>query len=493
MSASRGEGGGRGGLLAIDLGSTAVKVLIVDADTGAPLALTRRSSGAELLGAGGVAEQDPEVWWNAICDAVREALVKAEPVQILAVAADGHGPTLVPMRADGRSASSALLWRDQRAVADATELARLLGRSGWLLAELPKARWFFRERAAAARETAWLLSTWSALAFRMSGEAVASFWDPAQSLSPPLRAQLLSVDGGLDERALPPEVLPGTRIGTLRAGPAAELGLPVGTPVVAGTNDGLAAVVGAGLTVAGRGVDVGGAAGGVGVAADPSVAERVLAAAGASIWSGPAPTPFGDLRILGGALGGTGRMLDALMRELAPSESDAGALLSAAAALPLGADGLVARQVAGSGGSQVAFFGRSAGHTAAHKVRAVMESGAVAVAALLAPARAAGLPLNEMWISGPATGAIGGPYSGASQPSRALAQMRADLLGVPVILPRIAEVAAAGSAALAGVGAGVYGSLSEATRLIAVAEDRLDPDSAAAAAAAELLARYSRA
>ncbi|CAB4851273.1 unannotated protein [freshwater metagenome] len=122
-----------------------------------------------------------------------------------------------------------------------------------------------------------------------------------------------------------------------------------------------------------------------------------------------------------------------------------------------------------------------------------MESGAVAVAALLAPARAAGLPLNEMWISGPATGAIGGPYSGASQPSRALAQMRADLLGVPVILPRIAEVAAAGGAALAGVGAGVYGSLSEGTRLIAVAEDRRDPDSAAAAAAADLLARCSRA
>ena len=483
----------RGALLSIDLGSTAVKVLIVDADTGAPLALTRRSSGVELHGAVGAAEHDPEYWWSAICDAVHEALTEAGPVEILGLAADGHGPTLVPMRADGRSASNALLWRDRRAAPDEADLARLLGRSGWLLAELPKARWFLRERAAAARETSWLLSTWSALAFRMSGEAVASFWDPAQSLSPSLRAQLLSVGGGLDERALPPEVLPGTRIGALLAAPAAELGLPVGTPVVAGTNDGLAAVVGAGLTVVGRGVDVGGAAGGVGVAADPAVAERVFAVAGASIWSGPAPTPFGDLRILGGALGGTGRMLDALMQELAPSDSEAGALLSAAAALPLGADGLVARQVAGSGGTIVNFSGLSADHTAAHRVRAVMEAGALAVVSLLAPARAAGLPLNEMWISGPATGAIGGPYSGVSQPSRALAQMRADLLGVPVILPRIAEVAAAGSAALAGVGAGVYGSLSEATRLIAVAEDRLDPDAATAAAATDLLARYTRA
>jgi xylulokinase len=481
----------RGGLLAVDLGSTAVKVLIADAVTGVPLALTRRSSGAETFGTGGAAEQDPEVWWGAICDAVREALVKAGSVQILAIAADGHGPTLVPMRADGRSASAALLWRDQRAVADATELARLLGRSGWLLAELPKARWFLRERAAAAAETAWLLSTWSALAFRMSGEAVASFWDPAQSLTPSLRAQLLSVDGGLDERALPPEVLPGTRIGALLAGPAAELGLPAGVPVVAGTNDGLAAVVGAGLTVVGRGVDVGGAAGGVGVAADPVVAQHVVAAAGTNIWSGPAPTPFGDLRILGGALGGTGRMMDALMRELDPSERDAGALLNAAAALPLGADGLIARQVVGDGGGGVAFSGGTADHTDAHKVRAVMEAGALAVAALLAPVRAAGLPLSEMWISGPATGAIGGRYSDAPGPTHALAQMRADLLGAPVILPRIAEVAAAGSAALAGVGAGVYDSLSEAAALLAVAEERVDPNPANAAAAAELLARYA--
>jgi xylulokinase len=184
-------------------------------------------------------------------------------------------------------------------------------------------------------------------------------------------------------------------------------------------------------------------------------------------------------------------MMDALMRELDPSERDADALLNAAAALPLGADGLFARQVEGDGGGGVAFSGCTADHTDAHKVRAVMEAGAVAVAALLAPVRAAGLPLSEMWISGPATGAIGGRYSSAHGPARALAQMRADLFAVPVILPRIAEAAAAGSAALAGVGAGVYSSLSEATMLLAVAEERRDPNPANAATAAELLARYA--
>ena len=53
----------RGALLAIDLGSTAVKVLILDAESGRPLALTRRASGLAESSASGAIEQDPNVWW----------------------------------------------------------------------------------------------------------------------------------------------------------------------------------------------------------------------------------------------------------------------------------------------------------------------------------------------------------------------------------------------------------------------------------------------
>ena len=71
--------------------------------------------------------------------------------------------------------------------------------------------------------------------------------------------------------------------------------------------------------------------------------------------------------------------------------------------------------------------------------------------------------------------------------------MRADLLGVPVVLPRIPEAAAAGSAALAGLGAGLYASLSEAAELIAVAEERIEPNLGSAAIAANLLEQFRRA
>ena len=474
----------RGALLSIDLGSTAVKVLIIDAASGRPLALTRRASGVAMSSAIGVVEQDPNVWWEAIRAAVAEALKSAGPgIEILGIAADGHGPTLVPVREDGSAASTAMLWRDRRAADDDAKLAALLGRSGWLLAELPKARWFLRERAAAAQETAWLLSTWDALAFRLSGEAVASFWDPARALSPAHRALLLGESGGLDERALPPEVFPGTRIGTLRAVAASDLGLPVGIPIVSGTNDGMAAVIGAGLMHLGRGVDVGGAAGGVGVSVERATAERIAIEVGGALWSGPAPASFGEIRIMGGALGGTGLLLDATINEAIERGGEPGALIDAVAALPLGADGVrVERQ-----GEEVRSIGS---RDDAHRVRAVMEYGALAVVALLAPARAAGLPLREMWLSGPATGATSGLYAAQVIVPRGIPQMRADLLGVPVVLPRIPEAAAAGSAALAGLGAGLYASLREAAELIAVAEERIEPTPGSAAIAATMLERF---
>ena len=120
----------RGALLSIDLGSTAVKVLIADAESGRPLALTRRSSGTALGSASGAVEQDPNVWWEAIRSAVGEALKAAGPaVEILGIAADGHGPTLVPVRENGSAASAAMLWGDRRAAEDDAQLTALLGRS----------------------------------------------------------------------------------------------------------------------------------------------------------------------------------------------------------------------------------------------------------------------------------------------------------------------------------------------------------------------------
>jgi len=489
----------RAALLAFDLGSTSVKALLLNAETGAPIAVARRvtSGGADSR------EQDADTWWRAICAATREALAlaavqSADAIDLRGIGVDGHGPSLTPVRADGSAAGAALMWRDRRSANDEVALQAILGRSGWLLGELPKARWLIRERPEVAAASTWLLSSWDALTLRLSGVAVSAFWDPARSVSPAQRSTLLAA--GLDERAFPPEVFPGTRIGTLLPGPAADLGLPAGIPIAAGMNDGLAAVIGAGLTKPGLGVDVGGTAGGVAVAATPAVAARMSAALPGRLWSGPAPAPFGDGVILGGAFAGTGRLLEWVVTELLANDLAAALdrraeLFRAAAALSLGADGLMAKPIPKLGWNSPrsvddAFVGGAAQHSAAHLVRAAIEGGALAVAHLIAPAIEAGLRVDEMRLSGPATGAAPGPLSGGESLFAPLIQLRADLFGVPVVIGQNSEASAAGAAALAGVAAGSFANLREASDAVATPALRVEPNQQAHDRVGDLLHRY---
>lgn len=486
-------------LLAFDLGSTSVKALLLNVESGAPIAIARRATG----GGADPHEQDADTWWRAICAATHEVMAlaaaqSADAIEVRGIGVDGHGPSLTPVRADGSAAGPALMWRDRRSADDEAALEKILGRGGWLLGELPKARWLIRERPEIAAASTWLLSSWDALTLRLSGEAVSAFWDPARSVSPAQRSALLAA--GLDERALPPEVFPGTRIGTLLPGPAADLGLPVGVPIAAGMNDGLAAVVGAGLTDPGLGVDVGGTAGGVAVAATPSEAARITAALPGRLWTGPAPAPFGDGVILGGAFAGTGRLLEWVVSELLANDPAAAParraeLFYAAAALPLGADGLMAKPISHLGWNHPhsvddAFVGRTDQHSAAHLVRAAIESGALAIAHLLAPAITAGLQVREMRLSGPATGATPGPLSGGESVPASLIQVRADLFGMPVVIGQNPEASAAGAAALAGVAAGTFANLREASQAVATSAQRVEPDQRTRDRARELLQKY---
>jgi sugar (pentulose or hexulose) kinase len=265
-------------------------------------------------------------------------------------------------------------------------------------------------------------------------------------------------------------------------------------------NDGLAAVIGAGLTDPGLGVDVGGTAGGVAVAATPAEAARITAALPGRLWAGPAPAPFGDGVILGGAFAGTGRLLEWVVTELLANDPAAAPerraeLFRTAAALPLGADGLMAKPISNLGWSSPrsaddAFAGRTDQHSAAHLVRAAIEGGALAVAHLLAPAIEAGLQISEMRLSGPATGAAPGPLSGGEPVPAPLIQLRADLFGVHVVIGQNPEASAAGAAALAGVAAGSFANLREASQAVAAPAQRVEPDQRVHDRARELLQNY---
>ena len=96
-----------------------------------------------------------------------------------------------------------------------------------------------------------------------------------------------------------------------------------------------------------------------------------------------------------------------------------------------------------------ALLGLTRGSTRAHIARAALEAIAFQSAEVLDAMRADGGELTELRVDG----------GGAA--NNLMLQMQADLLGVPVVRPRIIETTALGAAGLAGLAAGVWQSPSD--------------------------------
>ncbi|MDP2109633.1 MAG: glycerol kinase GlpK [Thiobacillus sp.] len=97
-----------------------------------------------------------------------------------------------------------------------------------------------------------------------------------------------------------------------------------------------------------------------------------------------------------------------------------------------------------------AIHGITRGTTAGHLARAALESIAYQVSDLIAAMQAdAGLTLSELRVDGGATA------------NDTLMQFQADLLGVPVVRPKVTETTALGAAYLAGLAVGYWSGLDE--------------------------------
>ena len=100
-------------ILGLDLGTTEVKAGLVTLE-GRLLAIARAGYGLEVGHGPGWAEQDPGAWWSAVVGAVR-ALHPTEPVDIVAIGVDGHGPTLAAVDGRGEATRPAITFLDTRA------------------------------------------------------------------------------------------------------------------------------------------------------------------------------------------------------------------------------------------------------------------------------------------------------------------------------------------------------------------------------------------
>ncbi len=253
-------------VIGIDVGTQGVRVLLVDA-SGAVVARASSAIPLEAGTAGDVFEQQPEQWWQATVDSLRQivAAVGEDSTRVRALAVTATSGTIALLDAQGRPVRPAIMYSDWRARDEATWLnevgADLTARLGYRFDAsfgLPKLLWLQRHEPESIARTRHCIHAGDMLTGRLTGEYGVSDWSQAlksgydlrEERWPPFMHQELPAD------CLPRIVPPGTIIGATTPDAASQTGIPAGVPVVAGMTDSCAAQIAGGAVEPGQWLSV---------------------------------------------------------------------------------------------------------------------------------------------------------------------------------------------------------------------------------------------
>ena len=182
-------------ILAIDLGTSHVKAALVREDGHIEACATRTIE--VLYPKPGWAEQDPEGWWQAISSAAQElwagAPGRAAGVQGVVFTCQMFG--VLPVDADGKPLSHAMIWLDTRSAEQARAMTsgfpKVSGYGAWRLLKwlrltngapnlagrdtISKYMWLREKRPDIWRQTHKLLDVKDYLVFRCTGRTVCTY------------------------------------------------------------------------------------------------------------------------------------------------------------------------------------------------------------------------------------------------------------------------------------------------------------------------------
>ncbi|MGH2918392.1 MAG: FGGY-family carbohydrate kinase, partial [Solirubrobacteraceae bacterium] len=195
-------------------------------------------------------------WWQAAAAACRRALDRLAPQRVRAVATCATSGTILLVDSAGHALTPGLMYDDARAGAEAQRVNALgpplRTSAGWAL---PKLVWLLGHEPDLP-PGARLAHQADLVTRRLAGHAVPSDWSHALKSGYDLVAERwpreLLDELGVPDGLLPEVVAPGTRLGEVCSGAAAETHIPAGTPVVAGMTDGCAGQIAAGALRVGQ-------------------------------------------------------------------------------------------------------------------------------------------------------------------------------------------------------------------------------------------------
>ena len=448
-------------ILALDQGTTSSRAIVFDAK-GAILAVAQKEI-TQVFPRPGWVEHDPEEIWVTQVTVAHEALARAG-VQARNVAAIGitnqRETTVVWERRTGRPLYNAIVWQDRRTAAACDALkargleARINAKTGllldayfsgtklgWILDNVPRAR----ARAEAGELAFGTIDSW--LVWKLSAGAA-----HVTDVSNASRTLLFDIHTGrwdpelLEIFGIPDRVLPEVCASSGMVARTAEGLFAARIPIAGIAGDQQAALFGQRCVTPGTAKNTYG----TGCFMLMHTGTRPVASRNKLLTTAACQTGGGPEYALEGSVFIAGAVVQWLRDGLGIIKSSADIERLAASVADNGGVYLVPA-FAGTGSphwdpyARGAILGLTRGSAAAHIARAALESIAYQTADVLHAMEAdSGIKLAEMRVDG-----------GAAK-NDMLMQFQADLLGVPVVRPKITETTALGAAYLAGLAVGFW-------------------------------------
>lgn len=485
-------------LIGMDIGSTNCKAVLFDAE-GNQLASASREYG-EVYPGPSMIELRPQEMWAAICEVLGKVSAAAGGDPPQAVSFSALGEAFTPIGRDGEFLHNTIVSPDNRAVAIADRWRDSLGAQAiFEITGMPihpsftlnKIIWLKENRPEIHART-WKYLLWPDLVFYKLGLPPRLDWSLAgrtmafDVVHKCWSGKLLDAAGITPELFAEP-VRPGTLIGEISAEASAQTGLPKGCLVVAGGHDQPMNALGAGVIKEGMAVDGMGTVECITVAFEKPVLTADMLAHNYCCY----PHVCGDLYASLAFNYSCGALLRWFRDNFARLEAQEAAakgvdvydyLLSD---LPEGPSGLLlVPYFAGSGTpymdprSSGAILGLTLGCDQKRFLKGILEGVCFDLALNIHGLEDAGVAVDRLRCTG---GGSKSPY---------WLQMKADITGKECVTLNITESGCQAAAMLAGVQAGVYGSVEEAVGVLVKEKESYEPRPAQQAEYAEKFALY---
>ncbi len=457
-------------LLGLDIGTSACKVAVF---TRAGRVVASASSDyAVYYPKPGYAEQEPDDWWKAVCEATKECLQKGEvnPSDIAGIGIDGQGWSAIAIDKEGKVLTRTPIWMDIRSREICTrlnqeigeeEIFRVSGNSLTAPYTTGKVLWYKENLPDVYKKTDKILQSNSFIAYRLTGKVSQDIcqsyawhcfdmkrgtWDDDMRRAMGIPAEFL------------PEISPCHKVvGTVTEEAARQSGLVEGIPVVAGGLDAACGALGVGVLENGETQEQGGQAGGMSICTDTYKSDPRLIL-------GYHVVP--DRWLLQGGTTGGGGVMRWLEREFGDYERANAKELGKSSLVQFneiaekvapGSDGLVflpymsgERTPIWDPKAKGVYYGLDFSKTKGHFVRAAMEGVAFSVRHNLEVAESAGASADVL------------RSMGGSANSLLWTQIKSDITGKPIVVPNSDTATTLGAVILAGVGVGLYKDFKEA-------------------------------